>query len=61
MPVVTIQARALPTEKKRELVRQITELVCASYGLPAESVIVFIEELPSENIGVAGILNADRK
>lgn len=61
MPVVTIQARALPVEKKRDLVRQITDLVCAAYAMPPESVIVFVEELPAENIGVAGVLNADRK
>ncbi len=61
MPVVTLQARALPLEKKRELVQKITDVVCAAYGMPPESVTIFIEELPAENLGVAGILNADRR
>jgi len=61
MPIVTIAARALPVEKKRELVRKVTELCCEAYGLPAETITVLIQEYPQENIGVAGRLLADRE
>ncbi|NLO73974.1 MAG: 4-oxalocrotonate tautomerase family protein [candidate division WS1 bacterium] len=61
MPIVTIQAREIPTEKKRELVDKITALVSETYGLPAETITVLIHELPGENIGVAGCLLADRR
>lgn len=61
MPIVTIAARALPVEKKRELVRKITDLCCEAYGLPPETITVLIQEYPHENIGVAGKLIADRE
>ena len=61
MPVVTLQARALPLEKKRELVDKLTALVVEHCSVPASAVTVFIEEYPSENIGVAGCLLSDRK
>jgi 4-oxalocrotonate tautomerase len=60
MPIVIIQAREIPTNKKRQLVEKITALVCETYGLPAASITVLIQEYPSENIGVAGCLLADR-
>ena len=61
MPVITIAARPLPdTEKKATLVRQVTEAACEAYGVPAESIIVLIQEYPLENIGVAGCLVAER-
>lgn len=48
-------------EKKRELVRKITDLCCEAYGLPPETITVLIQEYPHENIGVAGKLIADRE
>ena len=57
MPVITIAARPLPDpEKKALLVRKVTEATCEAYGMPAESVIVFLQEYAMENIGVAGCL-----
>ena len=61
MPIINIQARFLPVERKRELVAQITELVCRVYQLPPETITVLIQELPPENIGVAGRLLSDRE
>ena len=60
MPIITIAARALPLERKRELVQQVTSVVQAAYELPAETITVLINEYPSENIGVAGQLLIDR-
>ncbi len=62
MPVITIAARALPDiERKATLVRKVTEAACAAYQLPAETITVFIQEYPQENIGVAGRLVANRE
>ena len=61
MPIINIQARALPLDRKRELVAQITELVGRAYQLPPETITVLIQELPAENIGVAGRLLSDRE
>ena len=61
MPIVNIHARPLPLEKKRELVAQVTDLVCEAYQMPPETVTVLIHEHPKENIGVAGRLVSDRE
>jgi 4-oxalocrotonate tautomerase len=62
MPVVTIAARPLPDlHKKSTLVRRVTEAVCEAYGMPPESVTVFVEEHSKENIGVAGRLVSERE
>ena len=61
MPIINIQARSLPVERKRELVAQITEVVARAYQLPPETITVLIQELPAENIGVAGRLLSDRE
>jgi len=60
MPIVTIQARALPVEKKRDLVAKVTDVVEDAYQLPREAITVLIQEYPAENIGVAGQLISDR-
>jgi 4-oxalocrotonate tautomerase len=60
MPIVTIQARELSTEKKRELVDKITGLVSETYGLPPQTITVLIHEFSGENIGVAGGLLSDQ-
>ncbi len=60
MPIVTIQARALPVEKKRDLVAKVTDVVEETYELPREAITVLIQEYPAENIGVAGQLISDR-
>ena len=60
MPIVTIQARALPVEKKRDLVAKVTDVVEEAYELPREAITVLIQEYPAENIGVAGQSISDR-
>jgi len=61
MPLINIQARCLPVEKKRELVAQVTEVVARAYQVPPQAITVLIQELPGENIGVAGQLLSDRQ
>ncbi|MFH8407806.1 4-oxalocrotonate tautomerase DmpI [Streptomyces sp. NPDC018019] len=60
MPVVTVQQGPRSTELKRELVRQITDAFVDAYRVPAESVQVWIHEVPTDSWGTAGKLTADR-
>ncbi|HEY3503422.1 MAG TPA: 4-oxalocrotonate tautomerase DmpI [Actinocatenispora sp.] len=60
MPAVTIQQGPRPVELKRDLIRKITDAMVETYQIPAETVMVFIEETPTDSFGVAGRLAADR-
>lgn len=60
MPVITIEGSKIDSvDKKRKLVKDITEIVSKSYGLPESTIIVLIKENPAENIGSAGKLIID--
>ncbi|MFI9051014.1 4-oxalocrotonate tautomerase DmpI [Streptomyces sp. NPDC053427] len=59
MPIVTVQQGPRSVELKRELVKQITDAFVDAYRIPAESVQVWIHEVPADSWGVAGGLTAD--
>ncbi|MEU1880137.1 4-oxalocrotonate tautomerase DmpI [Streptosporangium sp. NPDC020072] len=61
MPVVTVLQGPRDIEPKRELVRRITDAFVESYGLPPETVQVWITEVPADSWGVAGTLVVDNK
>ena len=56
MPVVIVESNKINIEKKRELVKSITEITAKIYELPENTVTVLIKELERENIGVSGKL-----
>ncbi|MDR2967239.1 MAG: tautomerase family protein [Methanobacteriaceae archaeon] len=56
MPVVIIESNKINIEKKRELVKSITEITSKIYELPKNTVTVLIKELERENVGVSGKL-----
>jgi len=56
MPVVIVESNKINIEKKRELVKSITEITAKVYELPENTVTVLIKELERENIGVSGKL-----
>ncbi|MCL2157715.1 MAG: 2-hydroxymuconate tautomerase family protein [Methanobrevibacter sp.] len=56
MPVVIIESNKINTEKKRELVKSITEITAKIYELPEDTVTILIKELEKENVGVGGKL-----
>lgn len=60
MPIVTVLQGPRTIELKRELVKGITEAFVDSYGIPADSVQVWIQETPPDSWGQAGILTADK-
>ena len=60
MPVITIEGSKIDSvDKKRKLVKDITEIASKSYGLPESNIVVLIKENPAENIGSGGKLILD--
>ncbi|MDM5246323.1 MULTISPECIES: 2-hydroxymuconate tautomerase [Lysinibacillus] len=61
MPYVTVKMLEGRTdEQKRALVKEVTEAVSRTVNAPAENVTVFIEEMPKNHYGVAGVLHSDK-
>jgi 4-oxalocrotonate tautomerase len=60
MPIVTVLQGPRTVELKRALVKSITDAFVDSYGVPADSVQVWIQETPPDSWGHAGILTADK-
>lgn len=62
MPNITIEGPKLDDiEKKREMVKKITDSVEKGYGISREHIVVTIKENKLENVSVGGVLIADRK
>ncbi|MBQ2654172.1 MAG: tautomerase family protein [Methanobrevibacter sp.] len=62
MPVITIAGNnGITVEKKREMVKKVSEIVSEAYGLPIEAITVLVQGYGPEDIGVAGELLSDRK
>ncbi len=61
MPTIVVEGPPIDIEKKRALVRGMTETASAVYELPSRIIHVLIKENPPENVGVAGRLLADRR
>ena len=61
MPEIHVYAFERSIEKKREIVKGITEATCKAYGVSPEIVTVYIFDVPKENAGHAGVLEADRE
>jgi len=60
----TITAEGPPVEdldRKRELVRRVTEAAADYYRLPANIITVVLKENPPENVGTGGVLLVDRR
>ncbi|MEV7179254.1 4-oxalocrotonate tautomerase DmpI [Kitasatospora sp. NPDC093679] len=60
MPIVTVQQGPRTVELKRELVKKITDAFVEAYEIPAETVQVWIHEVPADSWGAAGTLVADK-
>ncbi|RLE09976.1 4-oxalocrotonate tautomerase [Candidatus Aerophobetes bacterium] len=59
MPTIMVEGPKIDVEKKRQLVKKLTEAAVEVYGI--EHIIVIIRENPPENVGISGELLADRK
>jgi 4-oxalocrotonate tautomerase len=57
MPYVNIRvAGTLSSEQKAGISKGVTEVISREVGKPPESILIFIDELPHENIAKAGKL-----
>jgi len=72
MPTITVEGPPIDIERKRELVKRLTEAAIKIYKIERlteaaikiykiEHITVLIRENPPENVGVNGQLIADRK
>jgi 4-oxalocrotonate tautomerase len=60
MPIVRIHLLAgRDIEKKRELVKKVTEAVCDTLGSPPHKVRVVLQDMAHHDYAVAGVLYCD--
>jgi 4-oxalocrotonate tautomerase len=61
MPVITVEGGKIDDiEKKRQLVKKLTDVASEVYALPREAFIVLIKENSLENVGSGGVLISDK-
>jgi len=61
MPVITVEGGKIDVEKKRQLVKKLTDVVSEVYALPKEAIIILIKENSMENVGSGGVLVSDKQ
>ena len=54
MPAITIALDQTSEEKKKELIERLTREASEITGYPSEYFFVYVQEYPTENIGVGG-------
>ncbi len=59
MPTIIVEGPPISVDKKRVLVKKITEIIFEIYGI--KHVTVIVKENPPENVGINGELLIDRK
>ncbi|MGW4395972.1 4-oxalocrotonate tautomerase DmpI [Amycolatopsis nivea] len=59
MPVVTVLQGPRDVQLKRDLISKITDAFVDAYGIPADTVQVWFNEVPADSWGAAGRLIAD--
>lgn len=60
MPVITIAGNeGISIEDKREMIKNVSEIVAKAYDLPVETVTVLVQPFPTDDIGVGGELLSD--
>ncbi len=59
MPVIYVYGFERPVEKKRQIVKGITDVTCEAYDVPPETVTVYIFDVPRENAAHGGVLVSD--
>ena len=61
MPVITMKGPQMSKEQKAEVVKSFTETASRITNIPAQAFVVLIHEMDHENVGVGGVLLADRE
>ena len=60
MPVITFESGKLTKEQKAQLAQEFTEVAHKVTGIRKEAFVVLLHENERENIGVGGVLLADK-
>lgn len=60
MPFIHVYAFERPAEKKRELVKGLTEVMCKAYNVDPAIVTVYLFDVPKGNAAHAGILESEK-
>jgi len=60
MPVITVEGGNIDIERKRQLVKKLTDAASEVYALPKEAIIVLIKENSMDNVGSGGTLISDK-
>ena len=61
MPVITIDAPPLSREQKAQLGKAFAETASEVMNLPVSAMVIIINEVEPENVGVGNILLCDRE
>ena len=62
MPVIHISGNnGISIEKKREMVKKVSEAVAEAYGLPIETITVLVQGYEMDDIASAGVLLSERE
>jgi 4-oxalocrotonate tautomerase len=61
VPVITIDAPPLNREQKAQLVKSFAETASDVMNLPVSAMVIIINEVEPENVGVGNILLCDRE
>ena len=59
MPVITFEGTKMELDKKKELIRELTEASVKVTGIGAPAFTIYIHENEHDNIGVGGELLTD--
>ena len=59
MPSIHVYAYERSVEKKRKLVKDVTDAVCRHYDVPPEIVTVYIFDIDRRNAAHGGVLASD--
>jgi 4-oxalocrotonate tautomerase len=61
MPIVNIQImQGRPEEKVKEVIQNVTEVICATLDAPKENVRVLVSEVPKTHWGIGGTPVSDK-
>ena len=60
MPIIIFEGPALETDRKRKLIRSLTDAASDATGLAPEKIVTILHENGPERVGVGGELLADR-
>lgn len=60
MPHISIEGPQVSVEKKRVLVKRLTEVASEVYGVPKEKFMIHVSEFSKENVSTGGVLLVDK-